>query len=46
MGDQEEGGSGGRTSMAPVMGDGKREGETMWCNRFHWGRGGGGEAAP
>jgi hypothetical protein len=33
-GGQEEGGSGGGTSMAPVTGDGNGEGEAMGCNHF------------
>jgi hypothetical protein len=41
-----KGGSGGETSIAPVMGDGNGEGETIGCNHFQWGTGGGGEMAP
>jgi hypothetical protein len=31
---QEEGGSGSGTSMAPVMGEGNREGEVLRSGRF------------
>jgi hypothetical protein len=40
------GGSGGRTSMMLVMGDGNGEEESMGCNHLQRGREGGDEAAP
>jgi hypothetical protein len=39
-----EGGSGGGTSMTPVMGDENEEGEAMGCGRVWRGRQRGGEA--
>jgi hypothetical protein len=46
VGDQGEEGSDGGTSMAPVIGDGNREGEAMVCDCFQRERRGGGEATP